>query len=323
MLDGEPGGHKNRAQIVQGREAKKRVVQRFRNILFVNEPGTSKTATPGAVVGLARRNGARLTLCDVAYELARGFAQLRQPLESLRHQRLKALLEDIDTGGVDIEFVLLDGAPFLEVVRQVTRGGHDLVIKNAEPGGLCESSFGANDMHLMRKCPCPLWIARSDSFGHYRSIVAALDVDPNVPANAGLNELVLDLSTFLARQSGCEVHIVHGVWVHGARLMLDLNPGMDFALKELLDERQALLTDLLSQRDLDGLDLQVHLEHARPADYVLDVASRVGADLVVMGTVARTGVPGFFIGNTAEWVLSRLRCSALTVKPGGFLTPIA
>ena len=68
-------------------------MQRFKNILFVNEPGTSKTGTPRAVVELARQNGARITLCDVAYELARSFTQLKQSLESLRRQRLKALLE--------------------------------------------------------------------------------------------------------------------------------------------------------------------------------------------------------------------------------------
>ena len=55
---------------------------------------------------------------------------------------------------------------------------------------------------------------------------------------------------------------------------------------------------------------------------LLDAIEETGADLVVMGTVARTGVPGFFIGNTAERIVSRLRCSALTVKPGEFHTPI-
>ena len=56
-------------------------MQRFKNILFVNEPGTSKTGTPRAVVELARRNGARLTLCDVAYELTRTFTNLKQSLK--------------------------------------------------------------------------------------------------------------------------------------------------------------------------------------------------------------------------------------------------
>ena len=75
--------------------------------------------------------------------------------------------------------------------------------------------------------------------------------------------------------------------------------------------------------DLEGLDLELHVEHARPAEYLPDLAQRVGADLVVMGTVAHTGIPGFFIGNTAERILSRLTCSALTVKPTGFITPVA
>ncbi len=38
-------------------------------------------------------------------------------------------------------------------------------------------------------------------------------------------------------------------------------------------------------------------------------------DLVIMGTVCRTGVAGFFIGNTAENVLQQVDCSVLTVKP--------
>ncbi len=46
------------------------------------------------------------------------------------------------------------------------------------------------------------------------------------------------------------------------------------------------------------------------------------ADLVVMGTVARTRVSGFVIGNTAERALAGLRCSVLAIKPAGFICPI-
>jgi len=42
-----------------------------------------------------------------------------------------------------------------------------------------------------------------------------------------------------------------------------------------------------------------------------------------MGTVCRTGVAGLFIGNTAEKVLRQVDCSLLTVKPEGFVTPVA
>jgi len=43
---------------------------------------------------------------------------------------------------------------------------------------------------------------------------------------------------------------------------------------------------------------------------------------VVMGTVARTGVPGFIMGNTAETILNHINCSVLAIKPQGFVTPI-
>jgi hypothetical protein len=41
-----------------------------------------------------------------------------------------------------------------------------------------------------------------------------------------------------------------------------------------------------------------------------------------MGTLARTGIAGLFIGNTAEAVLHQVNCSVLTVKPEGFVTPV-
>ena len=46
-------------------------------------------------------------------------------------------------------------------------------------------------------------------------------------------------------------------------------------------------------------------------------------DILVMGTVCRTGIPGFIIGNTAERVLDAVDRSVLTVKPEGFVSPVA
>lgn len=45
-------------------------------------------------------------------------------------------------------------------------------------------------------------------------------------------------------------------------------------------------------------------------------------DLIVMGTVCRIGIPGYFIGNTAESILSEVSCSVLTLKPEGFISPV-
>lgn len=41
-----------------------------------------------------------------------------------------------------------------------------------------------------------------------------------------------------------------------------------------------------------------------------------------MGTMNRTGVAGALVGNTAEKTLRQVACSALAVKPDGFVTSV-
>ena len=52
------------------------------------------------------------------------------------------------------------------------------------------------------------------------------------------------------------------------------------------------------------------------------LAEGLDAGLIVMGTVARTGISGLIIGNTAETILQSVHCSVLAVKPEGFVTPV-
>jgi nucleotide-binding universal stress UspA family protein len=65
----------------------------------------------------------------------------------------------------------------------------------------------------------------------------------------------------------------------------------------------------------DPLPRRARRRHSR-------VRCRAGVELVVMGTVARAGIAGFLIGNTAERVLGKLPCSVLA-KPDGFVCPVS
>ena len=50
-----------------------------------------------------------------------------------------------------------------------------------------------------------------------------------------------------------------------------------------------------------------------PAQRIVDIQSALGADLVVMGTFARRGVPRFFLGSVADRVVRAAACPVLTV----------
>ena len=78
----------------------------------------------------------------------------------------------------------------------------------------------------------------------------------------------------------------------------------------------------LGQDTLDYLKPRTHLVQGWARKEIPALAKRIEADLVVMGTVARTGVPGFIMGNTAETILNQIDCSVLAIKPPGFKTPV-
>ena len=70
------------------------------------------------------------------------------------------------------------------------------------------------------------------------------------------------------------------------------------------------------------LNSEQHFVNGVPREIIPQFANSNNTDLLVLGTVARTGIPGLFMGNTAENILNRLRCSVLAIKPPGFETPV-
>ena len=77
-----------------------------------------------------------------------------------------------------------------------------------------------------------------------------------------------------------------------------------------------------SDVDVDELSCRVHLLNGEPDGLIPELSNKERVDLVVMGTLSRTGIPGLFIGNTAEKILQKINCSVLAVKPDGFKTPV-
>ena len=60
-----------------------------------------------------------------------------------------------------------------------------------------------------------------------------------------------------------------------------------------------------------------HVLEGFPEDVIPKVAKEIEAELVILGTVGRTGLSAALLGNTAEHVISKLNCNLLAVKPSG------
>jgi nucleotide-binding universal stress UspA family protein len=269
-----------------------------------------------------------LTLVNVAPTIPHPIPRLQKSLQRLLEDQLSALIETAEIEEVELQTKVLLGTPFLEIIKEVACGGYDLVIKSAEGGGgLASRLFGSTDLHLMRKCPCPVWIIKPSTQEPYARVLAAVDPDPAEAANAELNTLILELAGSLARSEHSELHVVH-TWSMLYESML--NHGRARLPREEMkrlvnDSRKAhkqWFDELMGQHDLHDLSVKTHLLKGEPGDVIPVLAQEERVELIVMGTVARTGIPGFFIGNTAERILDTVDCSVLAVKPRGFTTPV-
>lgn len=85
---------------------------------------------------------------------------------------------------------------------------------------------------------------------------------------------------------------------------------------------QALEVFLRRHLSEDSVRTQTHLIRGEASVVLLRTVRSLEADLLVMGTVARTGIAGLIIGNTAETVLDQVNCSVLAIKPDGFVSPV-
>jgi len=319
-------------------------MNQFKNILYVAQTSMAHEHGLAQAVSLADSNQAMLTVIDVVPLIPAGAGmphtfpsaiQLQAEAVNKRHSELESLLSPHQRPG-RIRIEVLVGQMFLEVIRAVLRNKHDLLLKPAENPGFIERLFGSDDMHLLRKCPCPVWLMRPDDKPNCSSILAAVDFNLDTlsdTAEHSLNHQILSLASALALSDQAKLHVVH-VWDAPAEMTVRAwadNPeeaGREYVEGERTRHERALtrlrgqLEDLAGKEACSHLSPQFHLYRGAASKVIPQLVDEYQADLVVMGTVARTGIAGLFIGNTAETILEQLQCSVLAVKPQGFVTPV-
>ncbi|HHI5329618.1 TPA: universal stress protein [Legionella pneumophila] len=309
-------------------------MQQFQNILFVSHGIRDEMEGLKQTLSLARTNQSMLKVLIVCPELPQTHKEYKKSYEDFLKERMtksiqaiQVMLQISDTE-LSIAVELDCGSvPAVRIIRHVLRDGHDLVIKEAEPK-VDGKGFEVLDMALLRQCPCPVWLCRP--IRHSRNnIQVAVAIDPENEEQVGhdLALRLLQISRTLADRCSGELTII-SCWV--------------YQLEEYLRDRIYIK---ISQKELDKIVAETRVEHLLALETVIKEANIGGRykiqhvkgqpehvmqkiietnqiDVLVMGTVARTGIPGFIIGNTAESVVQQLSCSLLALKPNGFVSPV-
>ena len=320
-------------------------MKRFKNILYVNETGVNQSAAMARAVSLAKHNQADLTIVDVISDKIIAAAlglppdgpsaeEIRSEVAADRRRALLSLIAPFQQG-IDIRIQVVTGKRFLEVIRMVLSQSFDLVVKPAEDPDWMDRLFGSDDMHLLRKCPCPVWLIKPSENIRFKTVLAAVDIDllNQLPTNQDLNQTILELAGSIALADNASLHLAHA-WDASAEQTFLAQKGMSAERvdayvgekkrmhKNGLSSLGTALQEWSKKAALKTITPRLHLIQGPASKMLPQLASDLSADLVIMGSIARTGISGLIIGNTAEAIFYQLICSVLAVKPPGFKTPV-
>jgi len=291
-------------------------MKRFKNILVVYNGAVGSEDALTQAVMLARTNRANLTLVDVLHPSTVSWALCNE-----REKLLERIVNHLKLDGVNCAaFMVRIGSEPDEIINQVIRGQHDIVIASAEGGNAIRNAlYGKTAVRLIRKCPCPVWLLKPDHSLQFGRVLAAVDPDPNRPECDTLNTKIMDLSTSLAVSYNAELHLLHAWEVLGKdrdTLCSELrDKTRDSLLEKHLHNHKRRVEDLLCNYRLEHIRHSIHLPRDMPERAILKTVNDEAIDLIVIGESSRSGLAGLLNGHAAEAILSAVRGGVLTVKP--------
>jgi len=301
------------------------MVKRFQRLLVgVDLSLAGDRLTPGSLRAvdqallLAESSGAEVTFLHSTW------ADIHEENQALRPgpnaqglAALDQLVARASARAVRSRLVLVRDRAWLEIIRAVQRGEADLVMVARQNQASGSAALGGVGRKLMRKCPCPVWMVRPGVTPGPRVIVAATDLSP-------VGDDAVRIGAWLAERFGAALHAVHA-WP--LPLAVPVLPELGVPVQSRVDiEQHERAARTRFQAALQALALErapeEHLLSGAPSVAIREVVETTGADLLVMGSVSRSGIAGLLLGNTAERLLDRVPCALLTIKPRDFQSPV-
>jgi len=328
-------------------------VKKIQKILFASQGLTDEASALKQALSIAGNFDAELGMLLVYPELPKEMKDHRNQYESYLVDQLKQSIRSAHDaihagntdGSIDIEidstgpFLIRYGKktirvdvesgsiPAQRIIRHVLRNAYDLLIKKAEPseGG---KGFMAMDMDLLRKCPCPVMLSRPiNKHRDQIQVAAAVDSVTVTPEGHDLSLLLLQISRSYADACSGDLQII-ACWDYEFENSLRQNPWMsmkseevDNIVRDYRNQSRSALDSLIQESGISG-KMQVNHVRGSAGKVIPDWIEENDIDVLVMGTVARKGIAGFIIGNTAENVFQKLGCSLIALKPQGFVSPV-
>ncbi len=307
-------------------------MERFLKILVATDTRLDDHPIVEEAAAIAQNNGGSLKIVDVVPEFSwtvrlsmKDHEHMRELIGQEKQQKLEALAAPLRERGIEVDTRVLRGRTSVEIIREVLRGDHDLVLRVAKgKDSRQQGFFGSTGFKLLRKCPCAVWLVAPNTTPKFSHVLGCVDTSTDEQLDEELNDKIYELSSSISQYHGGRFSIIHAWTIWNEQMIKSrLNPE---AFEEMKQQNRAhiqkSLDKFLGKHPSHVLANDICLINGDPPTVIPEFALQHGVDLIVMGTVSRSGLSGMIMGNTAEQILSGIVCSVLAVKPASFVCPI-
>ncbi|WP_372872719.1 universal stress protein UspE [Shewanella sp.] len=304
----------------------------YQKLLVVIDPTSDRQVALERAVELAAKNHSQITvflsIFDFSYEMtsilsAHEREAMRKGVIDQRVAWLGDILTPYVSKGLDIQTqVVWHNRPFESIINFAIEGNFDVIIKGThEHDKLKAVIFTPTDWHLMRKAPVPVLLVKEHDWPVGGKILCAVNVATEDPEHQQLNNKIIEHAKALAEQFNAHVHLVNGYPGTPVNLAIELPDFDAHSYNESIRLQHEQRVKYLAQKHGINAD-HCHVKEGLPEDVIPELAVALDAELVILGTVGRTGFSAALIGNTAEHVIDSLNCDLLAIKPDGYKSPL-
>lgn len=286
----------------------------IRHVLVATDfsPGAVNAATRAARLPLAHR--ATLTLLHVApahlpaHHRAEIERDLMRSLEA-QAEAVRAAAAAAGATGLAVKARFSSGTPHQEIPRLAREAGAELIVVGRHGERPLRDLFiGSTAERVIRCGDLPVLVVARRARGPYRRPVVAVDLDGAARAT-------------LAAALPLVGPAPDGVVCHAASVPFAGYVAGSMSEDEMARYRADIERDAGERlsRLVDGCDAAGWRRVIRRGDprlAVLREVARHRADLLVLGTHARTAIARVLLGSVAEWLIRSATCDVLVVRSG-------
>ena len=134
-----------------------------------------------------------------------------------------------------------------------------------------------------------------------RNIVFPTDFSPH-------SEAAIEIAVAFAKLDGATVHLLHAL--HSPK-DLRMSAGWWGMLRGAAIKG---LNEFSDRFEAAGVSVETHIVDEEPTTATLDLAEKMNAELIVMGSMGRTELSHVLLGSVAERTIALAKCPVLTVR---------